>query len=142
MEWKILVMLSLLLLLLLLFDIILIFNFYTDPPSSLPLISGVQDGGHSEGESLSLSCSVTGGQPPVSSVSFWCGQQSGDKSDTTTTVNGVTTVTSGVTFDPLDLTMTGTVCRCSAHWSERPSLYTQTATATITVIGVYLCLFS
>ena len=110
----------------------------TDPPSSPPLISGVQDGGHTEGESLSLSCSVTGGQPPVSYVNFWCGHGPGNGPDTTTTVNGVTTVTSGVTFDRLDLTMIGTVCRCYAHWSERPSLYTRTATATITVIGMYL----
>ena len=114
----------------------------TDPPSSPPLIRGVQDGGHTEGESLSLSCSVTGGQPPVSSINFWCGQVSGDSPDTTTTVDGVTTVTSGVTFDRLDSSMKGTVCRCSAHWSERPSLYTQTATATITVIGEYLCIVS
>ena len=114
------------------------FKNSTDPPSSPPLINGVQDGGHSEGESLSLSCSVTGGQPPVTSVTFWCGQDQGDSLDTTTTVNGVTTVTSGVTFDRLDLTMNGTVCQCSAHWSERPSLYTQNATATVTVIGVYL----
>ena len=114
----------------------------TDPPSSPPLISGVQDGGHTEGESLSLSCSVTGGKPLVSSVSFWCGHGPGDGPDTTATVDGVTTVTSGVTFDRLDLTMNGTVCPCSAHWSKRPSLYTQTATTTIIVIGVYLCLFS
>ena len=114
----------------------------TDPPSSPPLISGVQDGGHSEGEALSLSCSVTGGQPPVSFINFWCDQGTEDSPDTTTTVNGVTTVTSYLTFDRLDLTMNGTVCRCSAPWSERPSLYTRTATATITVIGVYLCLFS
>ena len=118
------------------------FNNSTDPPSSPPLISGVQDGGNTEGESLSLSCSVTGGQPPVTSVTFWCGDVAGESPDTTTKVNGVTTVTSGVTFDRLDLTMNGTVCQCSAPWSERPSLYTQTATATITVIGVYLCLFS
>ena len=114
----------------------------TDPPSSPPLISGVQDGGHIEGESLSLSCSVTGGQPPVSFVNFWCGQGKGEGLDTRTIVDGVTTVTSRVTFDRLDLTMNGTLCQCSAPWSERPSLYTQTATATITVIGVYLCLFS
>ena len=110
----------------------------TDPPSSPPLISGVQDGGHTEGRSLSLSCSVTGGQPPVSSVTFWCHGGPGDSADTTATVNGVTTVTSGVTFDRLDLTMNGTVCLCSAHWSDRPSIYTQTATTTITVIGMYL----
>ena len=110
----------------------------SDPPSSSPLISGIQDGGHTEGESLSLSCSVTGGQPPVSSVNFWCGDVSGDSPDTTKTVNGMTTVTSGVTFDRLNSTTNGTVCQCSAHWIERPSLYTQTVTATITVIGVYL----
>ena len=114
----------------------------TDPPSSPPLISRVQDGGHTEGKSLNLSCSVTGGQPPVRYVMFWCGYVAGDSAETTTTVNGVTTVSSNVTFDRLDLTMNGTVCQCSAHWIERPSLYTQTATATITVIGVYLCLFS
>ena len=110
----------------------------TDPPSSPPLISGVQDGGHTEGESLNLSCSVTGGQPPVSTVNFWCRQGPGDSPDTTTTVNGLTTVTSSLTFDHLDLTMSKTWCQCSADWSERPSVYTQTATATITVIGIYL----
>ena len=81
---------------------------------------------------------MTGGQPPVSFINFWCGHGPRDSPDTTTTVNGVTTVTSYLTFDRLDLNMNGTVCRCSAHWSERPSLYTQIATATITVIGVYL----
>ena len=110
----------------------------TDPPSSPPLISGVQDGGHTEGESLNLSCSVTGGQPPVSYVNFWCDQGTGDSADTTATVDSVTTVTSYLTFDRLDLTMNRTVCQCNAPWSERPSLYTLTATVTITVIGMYL----
>ena len=109
----------------------------SDPPASPPLIIGVQDGGHTEGEPLTLSCSVTGGQPPVTVINFWCGQASGDSSDTTATVNGVTTLTSSVTFDRLDSTMNGTVCQCSAHWPKRPSLYTQTATITITLIGVY-----
>ena len=81
---------------------------------------------------------MTGGNPLVSTVNFWCRPAPGDGLDTTTTVNGVTTVTSYLTFDRLDLTMNGTVCQCNAPWSERPSLYTQTATVTITVIGVYL----
>ena len=50
----------------------------------------------------------------------------------------MTTVTSYLTFDPLDLTMNGTVCQCNAPWSERQPLYTLTATVTITVIGMYL----
>ena len=114
----------------------------TDPPSSPPLISGIQDGGHSEGETLTLSCSVTGGKPPISFVSFLCGQGPGDSPDTTSTVNSLTTVTSYLTFERLDSTVNGTVCRCSPYWKEDPSRYTQTATATITVIGVYLCILS
>ena len=109
-----------------------------DPPPSPPQITGVQDGGHTEGEALTLSCSVTGGQPPVRSINFWCAHAAGDSVDTTARVNGVTTLTSDVTFDRLNFTMNGTVCQCSAHWRERPSLYTPTSTATITVIGVYL----
>ena len=109
-----------------------------DPPPSPPQITGVQDGGHTEGEAITLSCSVTGGQPPVRSIAFWCDPFSGDSPDTAATVNDITTLTSSVTFDRLDLTMNGTVCQCFAHWSERPSLYRHTATATITVIGVYL----
>ena len=109
-----------------------------DPPSSAPLITGVQDGGHTEGEHLTLFCRVTGGQPAVSTVNFWCTVKAGDSPDTTATVKGVTTLTSSVTFNRLDLTMNGTACQCSGQWSERPSLYTQTSTVTIIVIGVYL----
>ena len=109
----------------------------SDPPASPPLIIGVQDGGHTEGEPLTLSCSVTGGQPPVTVINFWYGQASGDSSDTTATVNGVIILTRSVTFDRLDSTMNGTVCQCSALWRQRPSLYTQTSTVTITLIGVY-----
>ena len=110
-----------------------------DPPPSPPQITGVQDGGHTEGEALTLSCSVTGGQPPVRSINFLCAHAAGDSVDTTATVNGVTTLTSNVTFDRLDSTMNGTMCQCSGHWLERPSLYTEKATATIVVNGVCLC---
>ena len=109
----------------------------TDLPSSPPQIAGVKVDGYIEGDPLALSCSVTGGQPPVTSVTFWCGSLA-DSTDTTATVNGVTAVTSNVTFDRLDLNMNGAVCQCSAIWRVKPSLYTQTATATIIVIGVYL----
>ena len=112
-----------------------------DPPE-LPQIAGVKDGGHPEGEPLTLVCGVSGGQPPVRSVTFWCGQFVGDSPDTTATVNGVTILTSHVTFDRLDSTMNGTVCQCSANWSERPSLYNQNSTATITVIGMRFCIKS
>ena len=108
-----------------------------DPPPSPPQITGVQDGGHTEGEALTLSCSVTGGQPPVRSINFWCAHATGDSVDTTATVNGVIILTRSVTFDRLDSTMNGTVCQCSALWRQRPSLYTQTSTVTITLIGVY-----
>ena len=81
---------------------------------------------------------MTGGQPPVSFVSFWCGNIAEDSLDTTATDDGVTTVTSNVTFDRLNSATNGTVCRCYAQWDDGKSLYTTTATATITVIGVYL----
>ena len=110
-----------------------------DPPTSPPLITGFQDDGHTEGESLTLSCSVTGGQPSVTSVNFWCAHFFGDSADMTATVNGVTTLTSSVTFDRLDSTMNGTVCQCSANWPKRPALYTHTATATITIKGERIC---
>ena len=111
-----------------------------DPPTRPPLIAGVQDGGHTEGEPLTLFCEVSGGKPPVSSITFWCGDGK-DRTDVVTTVGNLTTLTSNVTFDSLNSTTNGTLCRCSATWNKKPSLYAETATATITVIGVYLCIY-
>ena len=114
----------------------------TDPPAQIPLITGAEKGGLTEGEPLTLSCSVTGGQPPVTGVTFWCADDSGDSPDTKATVNSVTTLTSNVAFDRLDFTMNGTVCKCYANWAAKPILYTPTATVTITVIGMYVSLYN
>ena len=70
----------------------------------------------------------------MSSVAFHCGDRA-DGVDTVSTVNGQTVVTSSVTFDFVTLRDDGTRCLCYATWTERPDLYTTTATATLTVTG-------
>ncbi|XP_076457335.1 uncharacterized protein LOC143291379 [Babylonia areolata] len=97
------------------------------PPPSPPEISGTTS--HTEGDSLSLTCTVTGGNPPVSAVTFYCGTHS----DGPDTPDGETVVSS-VSLNSLSAGDSGTLCLCFALWDDRPSLYTATSTVTITVV--------
>ncbi|XP_076457337.1 uncharacterized protein LOC143291381 [Babylonia areolata] len=97
------------------------------PPPSPPEISGTTS--HTEGDSLSLTCTVTGGNPRVTSVTFYCGSH-GDGPDTP---DGETVVSS-VSINSLSAGDNGTLCLCYATWNDRPSHKTVTSTVTITVI--------
>ncbi|XP_076457336.1 uncharacterized protein LOC143291380 [Babylonia areolata] len=99
------------------------------PPPSPPEISGTTS--HTEGDSLSLTCTVTGGNPPVSAVTFYCGTHS----DGPDTADGETVVSS-VSINSVSAGDNGTLCLCFALWDDRPSLYTATSTVTITVVPV------
>ncbi|XP_076457394.1 uncharacterized protein LOC143291431 [Babylonia areolata] len=99
------------------------------PPPSPPEISGTTS--HTEGDSLSLTCTVTGGNPPVTAVTFYCGTHS----DGPDTADGETVVSS-VSINSVSARDNGTLCLCFAFWADRPSLYTATSTVTITVVPV------
>ncbi|KAK7480679.1 hypothetical protein BaRGS_00028047, partial [Batillaria attramentaria] len=104
----------------------------TDPPNLPPVISGYT--AVPEGADLRLTCTVTGGNPPVASVTFYCGDRA-DGSDTTEPpAVGQSSVTSVVNFDPFTAEDDGVTCVCHAHWSPRPELYTATSEVTLTVL--------
>ncbi|XP_076438226.1 uncharacterized protein LOC143277326 isoform X3 [Babylonia areolata] len=92
------------------------------PPSSAPVITGYNGQGLYEGNTQTMTCTVHGGNPAVSSVTFTCdsgGQVSG--------VSSTIQVTASRDDD-------GRNCTCSAKWKNKsPSWYTLTASVTLQV---------
>ncbi|XP_076438410.1 uncharacterized protein LOC143277461 isoform X2 [Babylonia areolata] len=92
------------------------------PPSSPPVITGYSGGVLYAGNTQSMTCTVQGGNPAVSSVTFTCdsgGQVSG--------VSSTIQVTASRDNN-------GRQCTCSANWKNKsPPWYTQTASVTLQV---------
>ncbi|XP_076438233.1 uncharacterized protein LOC143277331 [Babylonia areolata] len=92
------------------------------PPTSAPVITGYSGQGLYEGNTQTMTCTVQGGNPAVSSVTFTCdsgGQVSG--------VSSTIQVTASRDDD-------GRNCTCSAKWKNKsPSWYTLTASVTLQV---------
>ncbi|XP_076438250.1 uncharacterized protein LOC143277351 [Babylonia areolata] len=92
------------------------------PPSSAPVITGYSGQGLYEGNTQNMTCTVQGGNPAVSSVTFTC--------DSGGQVNGVSS-TIQVTASRDN---NGRNCTCSAKWKNRsPSWYTLTDSVTLQV---------
>ena len=99
----------------------------SDPPTFPPVITGY--GGESlyQGATRDITCTVTGGNPPVAGVTFTCGGQGQEVSGTSRTI----TVTA-------DRSNHGSTCTCRARWKTyNPGWYTQTADVTLTVFCEY-----
>ncbi|XP_076438220.1 uncharacterized protein LOC143277324 isoform X4 [Babylonia areolata] len=92
------------------------------PPSSAPVITGYSAQVLYEGNTQTMTCTVQGGNPAVSSVTFTCdsgGQVSG--------VSSTIQVTASRDNN-------GRNCTCSANWKNKsPSWYTLTASVTLQV---------
>ncbi|PVD27673.1 hypothetical protein C0Q70_12840 [Pomacea canaliculata] len=83
------------------------------PPPSPPNITGYKEGSVlTEGEQITLKCTVHGGKPKVTSVTFYCG----DGRDSTD-VFGDEFVTSSVVIT-VQTKHNNTVCKCSATWTQ------------------------
>ncbi|XP_076438213.1 uncharacterized protein LOC143277317 [Babylonia areolata] len=96
------------------------------PPSSPPVITGYSGGVLYAGNAQSMTCTVQGGNPAVSSVTFTCdggGQQVNGGNSTSKTIQ----VTASRDNN-------GRQCTCGANWENKnPPWYTQTASVTLQV---------
>ncbi|KAK7469688.1 hypothetical protein BaRGS_00036270, partial [Batillaria attramentaria] len=82
------------------------------PPS--PLIITGYNPSHvlTAGDSVSLTCSVSGGNPPVKNITFYCRRR-----DTNVTGEfNPTTSSSTLTIERLEVSDNGTECVCTASW--------------------------
>ncbi|KAK7491279.1 hypothetical protein BaRGS_00017550, partial [Batillaria attramentaria] len=108
---------------------------FKDPPNLPPVISGyTADRTVPEGASLRLTCTVTGGNPPVASVTFSCGDHADGTDTTEASTVGQSSVTSVVNFDPFTAQDDGVTCVCTADWAPRPQSYTHRSEVTLTVL--------
>ncbi|KAL8611566.1 hypothetical protein ACOMHN_061827 [Nucella lapillus] len=95
------------------------------PRPSAPQISGYVNGQVLyEGDNLTLTCAVTGGDPKVTSVTLTCPGRSKKK-----TTNGQS---SSLEFSPLSSSDHNLTCVCTGQW-DRESHYTLTDSRTLTV---------
>ncbi|KAL8588581.1 hypothetical protein ACOMHN_034035 [Nucella lapillus] len=95
------------------------------PPPSAPQISGYVNG-HIlyQGDSLTLTCAVTGGDPQVTSVTLTCPGRSKQK-----TTNGQS---SSLEFSPLNSSDHNLACVCSGQWAMQ-GYYNLTDSRNLTV---------
>ncbi|KAK7497156.1 hypothetical protein BaRGS_00011686 [Batillaria attramentaria] len=106
------------------------------PPPAQPTITGLIEGQPLlEGTRLLITCVVQGGNPPVTSVNFWCGSHV-DTADAVyeADVIGQSYVSSNISIDSVTTADNGTVCTCSAVWTPRPDFYRSNSTVTILII--------
>ena len=102
----------------------------SDPPTSPPVITGYGGEPLYQGATRDVTCTVSGGNPPVAAVTFTCGGQGQEVSGTSRTI----TVTA-------DRSNHGSTCTCRARWKTyNPGWYTQTADVTLTVFCEYACM--
>ncbi|KAK7497447.1 hypothetical protein BaRGS_00011289, partial [Batillaria attramentaria] len=86
---------------------------------SAPVITGYQPGQVLFlGDTLLITCSVSGGDPLVTSVTFYCGHMDDDTND----IRNDTQVSSQVIIDPLRAEHNGMQCACVASWPKDQQL--------------------
>ncbi|XP_076455410.1 uncharacterized protein LOC143289997 isoform X2 [Babylonia areolata] len=103
------------------------------PPQEAPTISGYSnDTVYQQGQRLNLSCSVPGGKPLVTAVSFSCGST---HQDTAPDIFKNTEVLSLLAIESLSVTDDGKTCVCTATW-KHSDWYTMNATAVLRVQAV------
>ena len=107
----------------------------SDPPTDPPVIhSSSSESFVSQGDPLTLTCSVRGGKPVTeTSVTFDCP----NKPDMTD-VEGTTEVSSSLVFDPVAVSDNGRVCTCRPQWKTY-DWYTPQKQTTVTVYCECLC---
>ena len=91
------------------------FHVCADPPTSNPVITDNSTDSHLyQGDTLTLTCSVTGGKPfSASSVTFTCpGKQDGQDNV------GSSGVSSSVIFDSLSGNDHDKQCTCITQWKQ------------------------
>ena len=102
-----------------------------DPPQRAPVIEGyVKDEVLQEGHILTMTCSVTGGKPLVTSVIFACSGHS----DTVPDVRSSDRVQSYLSLSPLKVGDNGDRCVCTAEW-KKTDWYRLSATVILHVNG-------
>ncbi|XP_076455418.1 tolloid-like protein 2 [Babylonia areolata] len=101
------------------------------PPQEAPFISGYsKDKVYQQGQSLTLTCSVDGGKPPVTSVSFSCGGT--HQGNSTENIYGPTYVKKVLSIASLTAEDDGQTCVCGATWKDA-DLYTLSDSAVLSV---------
>ncbi|XP_076456132.1 uncharacterized protein LOC143290510 isoform X2 [Babylonia areolata] len=99
------------------------------PPQEAPTINGhSEDTVYQQGDSLTMTCSVHGGKPLVTSVYFTCGTHE----DTTPDIFSTTEVHSLLSITALTVEDDGKTCFCTAKW-EDTDWYKLSATAVLRV---------
>ncbi|XP_076456135.1 uncharacterized protein LOC143290513 isoform X2 [Babylonia areolata] len=99
------------------------------PPQEAPTINGhSEDTVYQQGDSLTMTCSVHGGKPLVTSVYFTCGTHE----DTTPDIFSTTEVHSLLSIAALTVEDDGKTCFCTAKW-EDTDWYKLSATAVLRV---------
>ena len=103
-------------------------SFFTDAPRNAPRISGYTNNQILyQGDPLTLTCDVTGGDPRVTSVTLTCMRHSQGPSNGQSSSLRVTSLRAGDHGD---------VCTCSGQW-VRQGYYTLTDTRTLIVYCEY-----
>lgn len=103
----------------------------TDPPPSAPTITGYTAGEMKQaGERLTLTCTVSGGKPLVTSVNFLCNRHPGNKTD----VRGQNKVQSVLDIRSLEPEDDAMSCVCTGDWMNR-DFYKLSETITLRVNG-------
>ena len=103
----------------------------TDPPQQAPVITGyTKDEVLQEGHILTMTCSVGGGKPLVTSVIFSCSGHSDTEPDVTIQDH----VHSFLTISPLRVEDDGERCVCTAEWKDT-DWYRLSATIILRVNG-------
>ncbi|XP_076472715.1 nephrin-like isoform X1 [Babylonia areolata] len=93
------------------------------PPPSAPVFGGYSGNVLYAGNTVNLTCTVIGGNPPASSVTLTCGSGGQEVSG----VNGTLQVTASRDYN-------GELCTCRAQWENKPAeWYSQTASVTLQV---------
>ncbi|XP_070174676.1 low-density lipoprotein receptor-related protein 2-like isoform X2 [Littorina saxatilis] len=103
----------------------------SDPPPSAPTITGYTAGEMKQaGERLTLTCTVSGGKPLVTSVNFWCNSHPDNKTD----VRGQNKVQSVLDIRSLEPEDDAMSCVCTGDWMNR-DFYKLSETITLRVNG-------
>ncbi|XP_070202727.1 uncharacterized protein [Littorina saxatilis] len=109
----------------------------TYPPNVPPEITGyINNTELTEGDNLTLTCTVRGGNPPVSSVTFSCvSDHHNSPNDTVvnSAVHNDSSVSSTVTIERLQAGDDGTTCVCGAEWPYGPDTLSYTLTSSVTL---------
>ncbi|KAK7497125.1 hypothetical protein BaRGS_00011655 [Batillaria attramentaria] len=107
----------------------------SDDGNTAPVITDFWDGDSvMEGSNVTLTCSITGGKPTVTSVTISCGGQGRTLSSSGNQAVGGTTPSINITIDFLRAEDDGTKCQCSGNWTTQPNLYLLKSSVTIYVI--------